>query len=55
LITAVGLLLLLKVGFTPGKPAGLYERLFPGFELLWIALAMGNLIWGSGKRNEGAG
>lgn len=46
LIAAVGLFLLLRSGFTLHSLAGLYERLFLGFELLWIALAMIQLIWG---------
>ena len=46
LIAAAGLFLLFRAGFTLHALAGLYERLFLGFELLWIALAMIQLIWG---------
>ncbi len=42
-IAAIGLLLLLRAGFDPGGLGGLYERIFLGFELLWIAIAMAYL------------
>ena len=39
-IAAVGFVLLFLLGFKHGGLDGLYERVFLGFELLWIALAM---------------
>lgn len=44
LVAAVGLFLLTRRGFALGSPAGLYERIFLGFELLWLTLAMINLL-----------
>lgn len=44
-IAAVGLVLLVRHGFAPGSLDGLYERIFLGFELLWIALATAQLAW----------
>lgn len=46
-IAAVGQVLLIRRGFAPGSLAGLYERIFLGFELLWIALTMAQLAWGT--------
>lgn len=43
LIAALGLGLFLNVGFKPGTLDGLYERLFLGFELLWLVVVMGYL------------
>lgn len=45
-IAAVGQFLLVRHGFTPGSLDGFYERIFLGFELLWIVLAMAQLAWG---------
>jgi hypothetical protein len=49
-MAAVGLFLLVRAGITPSSLDGLYERIFLGFELLWIALAMAHLAWD--KRNN---
>lgn len=46
-IAAVGQVLLIRRGFAPGSLAGLYERIFLGFELFWIALTMAQLAWGT--------
>jgi hypothetical protein len=43
LVAALGLALLIAVGFHPGALDGLYERIFLGFELLWIAVVMARL------------
>ncbi len=50
LMAALGLFLLIGVGFHPGSLAGLYERIFLGGELLWIAVAM----WGVYQRQSEA-
>src|SRR5579872_3629583 len=42
-IAALGLVLLTLVGFRPGRLDGLYERIFLGFELLWLTVAMSYL------------
>lgn len=44
-IAAVGLVLLVRHGFSHGSLDGLYERIFLGFELLWIALTTAQLAW----------
>lgn len=41
LLALLGLLLLLFFGFPPRGLGGLYERIFLGAELLWLAVAMG--------------
>jgi hypothetical protein len=43
-IAAIGFILLLVLGFHPNALGGLYERLFLGGELLWLAIAMGWLL-----------
>ena len=43
LVAALSLLLLVFGGFKPESLGGLYERLFLGFELLWIATVMWRL------------
>jgi hypothetical protein len=40
-LALIGLLLLLLFGFHPRGLGGLYERIFLGAELLWLAVAMG--------------
>jgi len=50
LVAALGLFLLIRSGFRPGSLAGLYERIFLGGELLWIAAAM----WGVLRRQPDA-
>jgi hypothetical protein len=39
-IATLGLALLTLTGLRAGAPGGLYERVFLGFELLWIAVVM---------------
>ena len=46
ILAAAGQFLLVRHGFAPGSLDGLYERIFLGFELLWIALVMAQLAWG---------
>jgi len=43
-VAALGFVLLFLLGFKHGGLDGLYERIFLGFELLWIALVMWRLL-----------
>jgi len=43
-LALIGFLLLLLLGFHPRGLGGLYERIFLGAELLWLAVAMGWLL-----------
>ena len=43
----VPILLLGRVGFHPGSLGGLYEKIFIGMELLWLALVAGCVAQGS--------
>ncbi|HEY8324939.1 MAG TPA: DUF998 domain-containing protein [Ktedonobacterales bacterium] len=43
-IAAAGFILLIVLGLHPNALGGLYERLFLGGELLWLAVAMGWLL-----------
>lgn len=44
LIALIGVILLGRFGFRPLGSGGLYERLFLGGELLWLAIAMGWIL-----------
>jgi len=48
----VPLLLLGRVGFHPHSLGGLYEKIFIGMELLWLALAAGCIAQGSAETRE---
>jgi hypothetical protein len=46
-VSLAGAAALLLLGTAAGHkhaPGGLYERIFPGLELLWIALAAGYIV-----------
>jgi len=48
----VPLLLLGRVGFRPHSLGGLYEKIFLGMELLWLALVAARVAQGSGDASE---